>query len=58
MTIECYYGECRYHGTQDGLEGPFCFESECLANEKELQQFEVIRQEYLRNIEKWNTPLK
>lgn len=29
MTIECYYGNCRFHGAQSGDEGPFCFEEEC-----------------------------
>lgn len=55
MTIECYHGTCKYHGNKDGEEGPFCFETECQASQKELQAFEIIRQEYLRKI-KWNTP--
>jgi hypothetical protein len=56
MTIECYYGTCKYHGSQEEDVGPFCFEHECLASKKELQQFEIIRQEFLRRIE-CNTPL-
>jgi hypothetical protein len=55
MTIECYYGTCKYHGSQEEDVGPFCFEKECRVAKEELQQFEIIRQEYLRRI-KWNTP--
>lgn len=43
MTIECYYSECKYHGTHDGEEGPFCFEYECRATPDELDQFAHIR---------------
>lgn len=51
MTIECYYGGCKYHASQlDPDEGPFCDELECRATTKELQAFEVIRQEYLRKV--------
>ena len=57
MTIECYYSECKYHGAAD--DGPFCYEADCKATQKELQQFEVIRQAYLEKVyerkEKWQT---
>lgn len=43
MTIECYYGDCRFHGTQSGDEGPFCFEEECRATEHELHLHGLIR---------------
>lgn len=43
MTIECYYGSCRFHGTQSGDEGPFCFEPECKATEHEIKLLEQIR---------------
>ena len=53
MTIECYYSTCKYHGCQsDPDDGPLCFENECRASQKELQAFEVIRQEYLRKVYK------
>lgn len=60
MTIECYYGECKHHGIHfDPEDGPFCYEDDCLASQKELQQFEVIRQAYLEKVyerkEKWQT---
>lgn len=64
MTIECYYSECKYHGCHSAPDdGPFCDESECRATQKELQQFEVIRQAYLESInlakkerlERWQT---
>jgi hypothetical protein len=48
MTIECYYSECKYHGAID--DGPFCYEADCRATQKELQQFEMIRQAYLESI--------
>lgn len=47
MTIECYYGECKYHGTQSGDEGPFCFEEECRATSYEITLLEAIRKQYL-----------
>ena len=53
MTIECYYDTCIWHSTQDGEDGPFCDEQTCLASKKELQQFEMIRQEYLRGLKIW-----
>lgn len=43
MTIECYYGNCRFHGTHGGDEGPFCFEEECKATEHEIKLLEQIR---------------
>lgn len=46
MTIECYYGNCRFHGTQSGDEGPFCFEEECRATEHELKLHGLLRQAY------------
>ena len=49
MTIECYYGDCRYHGTHDGEEGPFCFEAECKATEHELKLHGLIRKAYENN---------
>lgn len=48
MTIECYYSECKYHGAID--DGPFCYEADCRATQKELQQFEVIRQAFLEKV--------
>jgi hypothetical protein len=45
MAIECYYGSCKYHGSNNGDEGPFCFESDCRATSAELFAFETIRAE-------------
>lgn len=56
MTMECYYSTCIYHCTQLGDDGPFCDEVECLASKKELQAFEVIRQEYLRILNEKEKP--
>lgn len=54
MTIECYYGDCRYHGTQSGDEGPFCFEEECRATEHELKLHGLIREAYEKS---WREPV-
>lgn len=53
MTIECYHGDCKFHGTKTGVdEGPFCFEPECRASKKEIKRFEIKRKEYLNSIYK------
>lgn len=44
MTIECYFGTCKYHGIHSGEEGPFCFEEECKASDYELQLHGRIRE--------------
>lgn len=45
MATECYYGDCRFHGSQESPpeEGPFCYERECRATEQEIRLFEVER---------------
>lgn len=44
MTIECYYSQCPKHSTHtDPDEGPFCFESECIATEQEIKFYAVGR---------------
>lgn len=44
MTIECYFGTCKYHGTHSGDEGPYCFEEECKASDYEIQLHGRIRE--------------
>lgn len=48
MTIECYHGNCKYHGAQEGEEGPFCFEDECKATEEEQTKLDEERRIYLK----------
>jgi hypothetical protein len=50
MTTECYYDRCIYHASQLGDDGPFCDEEICLASKKDLEEFEKLRQNYLRAI--------
>ena len=43
MTIECHYHQCKYHGNwEEGEEGPFCYERECRATEKELKSHALL----------------
>ncbi len=30
MAIECYQSKCPFHGTNEGLEGPFCYRTHCI----------------------------
>jgi hypothetical protein len=53
MTIECYYSDCPHHSFHDGEDdGPFCYESKCLATEQEIK----IYAEKRYGIDTRNTP--
>ena len=47
MSIECYYSDCKYHGENYGVEGPFCDEEDCRATDEEIKIFEEKRQQFL-----------
>ena len=53
MTIECYFGTCKYHGIHSGEEGPFCFEEECKASDYEIQLHGRIRELEQGDIVAW-----
>jgi hypothetical protein len=56
MTIECYYQHCPHHGANEDPpdEGPFCFQSECIATETELKLHAIIREyELLEMVRKY-----
>ena len=51
--IECYYTACPHHCCHiEKDEGPFCYERTCKMNEKQLEDFEKIRQIYLAALKK------
>ena len=45
MTIECYYGACPHHGTNETPpdEGPFCYQLKCLATEEQVVSYQKAR---------------
>lgn len=50
MSIECYYGDCKFHSNNTGYidDGPYCHEAHCKASDKELVEFEKKRREDLK----------
>jgi len=48
VTIECYYGKCKYHAD----DGPFCDEEDCRATKEELEVYGKSRAEYLKGLQK------
>ena len=52
MTIECYYRWCPHHVVNtEPYSGPFCHESECKADTKQLLRYENLRKEELKILE-------
>lgn len=39
MTIECYFTKCRYHASNEGVNGFYCTQIECQCTAKELKEF-------------------
>lgn len=61
MAIECYYRWCPHHGvnTESGpYGGPFCHESECKADNRQLVRYENLRKEELRAIDERENLMK
>lgn len=55
MTIECYFTKCPHHSIHQWPDdGPFCYEEECLATEKEIDEYHEERR-YELEISKWRS---